>query len=342
MRSQIAAEEAAAAAGSGGLLTRLWGGVEAVAVRVGLRSRRYDGHVRLREEPAAAAAAAGAPPGSTAVQVRRGAREAGRGLQGAPCPSPAQLRPLADVRAASAKAGGGGGGGYEAPVSTGGRAGKAGTGAGAGSVPEGPPRVILEDVSFRIAPGTTTAVCGQTGAGRCAGGAHTRSPPSAQDAPCPHHAALLPSPPLRLHRQVDAGAPALPLLRRVRWLRARGWPGRAARDAPQPAQQHRCGGPLRAAGRRAVGTPTPRPSPLPLPGMVPQDCVLFNETLRYNIECACRGSGADGWAATHSLSSSNISGTAAPGPLTRTSQRPSQLRSSATSSPACRWASTRR
>lgn len=73
MRSQVAAEEAAAAAGSrGGLLARLWGGVEAVAVRVGLRSRRYDGHVRLLEEPGvtAAAAAGGAPLGATAVQVR--------------------------------------------------------------------------------------------------------------------------------------------------------------------------------------------------------------------------------------------------------------------------------
>lgn len=47
-------------------------------------------------------------------------------------------------------------------------------------------------------------------------------------------------------------------------------------------------------GRHAASSP-PHPPPRPLAGMVPQDCVLFNETLRYNIECVGRGWGGSGW-----------------------------------------------
>ena len=78
--------------------------------------------------------------------------------------------------------------------------------------------------------------------------------------------------PFRL-RQVDAGAPAVPLLRRRR----------------RPHHDHRCG-----RRPRATSATTRRHSVRAAIAIVPQDTVLFNDTIYYNIHYGRPGADARG------------------------------------------------
>lgn len=133
MRAQIAEEDAADA--SGGFLGRLWRGAASAVERLRYGPRQRQGRARLLDD-----ASKGGLPGATVVEIPYDALTEARGAS-------------ATSGGKTAKGGGkkGAGGSYAAPD--------------ASAATPAPPRVILRDVSFVINPGTTTAVCGQTGAG---------------------------------------------------------------------------------------------------------------------------------------------------------------------------------